>query len=332
MQSGIYQIKNNVNGKVYVGQTVNFAHRKRQHFKALKENTHYNQYLQRSFNKYGQAGFSFEVIEECLPEFLNERERYWIQAKQSEYAEKGYNAAYAVALFNHYDKHKQVNKSERTSNVAVMHTADAKLKAREGINKHWENNKEARLNVSSQRRSLDDIEIYFVKQRLAYDFMTSTKQIAYELGIDHATVTHIAQGKTYTLYYSELNQLIKTREERAKHKTDKLMIKLWCDGKPSTEIGKAVGLHYRNVITRLHKLRSKYTDRCRLNVINRAEQRCFSQVHRLKAMGYNKMQVHLLLGYGRNYISNVWNESQSKQYFTSESTRGIHKPFRLKVG
>ena len=49
LKSGIYQIKNTINGKVYVGSTIDFERRKYEHFKALKNNNHGNPKLQNAF-------------------------------------------------------------------------------------------------------------------------------------------------------------------------------------------------------------------------------------------------------------------------------------------
>jgi group I intron endonuclease len=63
MNIGIYTIKNKVNGKVYVGQSISLRKRKHDHFRALRTNTHYNTHLQSSWNKYGEDNFTFEVVE-----------------------------------------------------------------------------------------------------------------------------------------------------------------------------------------------------------------------------------------------------------------------------
>ncbi|MFD6209715.1 GIY-YIG nuclease family protein [Peribacillus sp. NPDC060253] len=81
-KSGIYQILNLKNNKVYIGQTNNLLYRRSQHFRSLKDNKHYNNYLQRAFNKFGEKLFVFEVLEYCCTEELNVRERYWIEEKK----------------------------------------------------------------------------------------------------------------------------------------------------------------------------------------------------------------------------------------------------------
>ena len=59
---GIYQIRNEVNGKKYVGKSINMFNRYKQHKRRLDNNTHFNKHLQDSYNKHGRDNFIFEVI------------------------------------------------------------------------------------------------------------------------------------------------------------------------------------------------------------------------------------------------------------------------------
>ena len=63
MNSGIYIIKNTINGKFYIGSAVNIKTRWSQHRHQLKHNKHGNRYLQRSWNKHGTENFVFEILE-----------------------------------------------------------------------------------------------------------------------------------------------------------------------------------------------------------------------------------------------------------------------------
>jgi len=59
----LYQIRNIINNKVYVGQTVVSAkHRWHQHKSDLRRNKHRSTHLQRSWNKYGASAFEFSVL------------------------------------------------------------------------------------------------------------------------------------------------------------------------------------------------------------------------------------------------------------------------------
>lgn len=63
---GIYSIRNTVNNKVYIGKTeMNFGDRWDSHKSLLKNNKHFNSYLQRAYNKYGVESFEFEIVRDC---------------------------------------------------------------------------------------------------------------------------------------------------------------------------------------------------------------------------------------------------------------------------
>ena len=90
---GIYKIINQIDGKVYIGQSVSIYKRWKEHRSVayLEHDEHYNTYLYYAIRKYGLENFSFEIIEKCTPEELNEREMYWIEYYDSFNREKGYN-------------------------------------------------------------------------------------------------------------------------------------------------------------------------------------------------------------------------------------------------
>ena len=61
--SGIYQIKNRINNKKYIGHSINITYRWYTHTSNLMENIHPNKELQEDFNKYGIDVFDFSVLE-----------------------------------------------------------------------------------------------------------------------------------------------------------------------------------------------------------------------------------------------------------------------------
>lgn len=75
---GIYKIENIINHKIYIGQSKNVYGRWKEHKKSLNSNNHVNDYLQKSWNKYGKNNFIFSIVEECLESELNDKEIYWI--------------------------------------------------------------------------------------------------------------------------------------------------------------------------------------------------------------------------------------------------------------
>lgn len=86
---GIYKITNLLNGKCYVGQSIDIEKRWAEHKSIYNHPRCSNYHIYRAFRKYGIENFSFSVIEECEQALLNEREKFWIQHHNS--FECGYN-------------------------------------------------------------------------------------------------------------------------------------------------------------------------------------------------------------------------------------------------
>lgn len=82
---GIYQITNQMNGKRYIGSTVNLLHRQRQHINSLRRQRHCNPHLQAAFDKYGEEAFAFSTLEEAKSGILIEREQYYLNTLRPEY-------------------------------------------------------------------------------------------------------------------------------------------------------------------------------------------------------------------------------------------------------
>lgn len=90
---GIYKIENQINHKIYIGQSINIEKRFNKHKSSAfnPNDKQYNNYFYSSIRKYGIKNFTFSVIEKCKRNELDERERYWIQYYNSTNPEKGYN-------------------------------------------------------------------------------------------------------------------------------------------------------------------------------------------------------------------------------------------------
>jgi group I intron endonuclease len=126
----IYWIRNLENGKIYVGSTNNRYVRWRTHRKKLRAGSHHCQHLQAAWNKYGEAAFSFEVVEKVLAESE-------LQAAEDRWLEKlfGLRECYNVgrrsgAPWRGIEKQKHPNYGRRMSE-------EQKAKLREITTRQW---------------------------------------------------------------------------------------------------------------------------------------------------------------------------------------------------
>ena len=91
MKGFIYKITNTINGKSYIGQTIqNVKERFYQHCATKCSKAVSNMAIHRAIKKYGKSNFTVEVIEEIDSTNLNDRERYWIKYYNS--YNNGYNS------------------------------------------------------------------------------------------------------------------------------------------------------------------------------------------------------------------------------------------------
>lgn len=90
----VYAIVNIVNGKLYIGSTVDFEKRKSAHKRQLRSGTHHSKHLQRAYNKYGESVFEFRILEYVdRRDQLLEREQFHIDSHKSYLRSKGYNVS-----------------------------------------------------------------------------------------------------------------------------------------------------------------------------------------------------------------------------------------------
>jgi len=92
--SGIYKIVNKINGKYYVGSSSDIHLRWKCHLKELRGGYHHNDYLQRSFNKYGEDGFEFIIIKSDVADVELLKEEQFLLDIANANKPESYNATF----------------------------------------------------------------------------------------------------------------------------------------------------------------------------------------------------------------------------------------------
>jgi group I intron endonuclease len=154
MKIGIYKITNKINGKCYIGSSLNITKRKNKHFGGLKLNIHPNKHLQSAYNKYGFENFTFEIIEETEKTNLLLKEQYYIDTLRPEYnkrliAESNLGIKFCVEARNNMSiamsgkgnnfynrKHSKETKDKmRKKKIGVKQSEETKIKRISKLNK-----------------------------------------------------------------------------------------------------------------------------------------------------------------------------------------------------
>ena len=157
--TGIYLITNKVNGKKYVGQSIDIEERWKRHIIASKKS---ELHIHRAIRKYGIDNFDFSILEECSVDKLDEREIYWISELDT--YNNGYNMTIGGKGHNLYldPKEREQKKKEVAKRSGKKYRDSHKEKRRElqrkyrknhpDYDKKWEeNHKEERNRMWSER-------------------------------------------------------------------------------------------------------------------------------------------------------------------------------------
>ncbi len=83
--SGIYQIRNTLSGKLYIGSSADIRLRWQQHFAVLRAGSSHCKYLQSAWIKYGESAFVFEIIELVGVGQVLDREQFHIDTLKPAY-------------------------------------------------------------------------------------------------------------------------------------------------------------------------------------------------------------------------------------------------------
>lgn len=223
----VYTITNTVNGKIYVGYTVDFYMRRYQHFSELRRGKHGNERLQNSVNKYGLESFIMEILWECEINELPTQEHLWCTLLNVHNSTFGYNIQPtspngAPRLMSPESK-KKSSDSQKGRKLTEEHKAKLKVARKKQIFSEESKRKRA-LAITGKKRSKEHCERqskisknmelykyaiqgrYIPIVRLSENFKVlafweSIKQAADALGINNKKIHAGLQQKTHVTGY-----------------------------------------------------------------------------------------------------------------------------------
>ena len=207
---GIYKITNTTNGKCYIGQSRDIEARWAKHLSSYKSYPEWELY--RAFKKYGIGAFSFEVIEECTIEELNEREIYWIAHFDS--FNNGYNmtlggkacngtndkVVYQYDLAGNFIKeYKSAHEAARENNIQftnICKVCRGERKTAGGFG--WSYTKTENIGPIKTKRLGDGTVLQFTKEGEFVAEYSSAKEARRQTGISDTTIGLVCKGKGKT--------------------------------------------------------------------------------------------------------------------------------------
>lgn len=268
--SCVYKITNTLNGKVYIGQTVDYRKRKVGHFSYLRRNAHRNCYLQKSFNKYGESSFKMEIIKECAVDELDKLEIYYMRKYNSIDKTLGYNMVIGGNTnksFPDYIRQK-MSRSQKGRIISEEH--------RKRIGKWHKGKTISPKDIEKANKTKKDNQIQWGEtnpnavltndnvEKLIKDMLNglTVEDVMKKYKCSRQTVYGITRNRTYKAILPNLRKkLYNLNEENKKNTLDKI-IPMYLNGNSQNKISKELGIARRtvskvlkenNINTRLYK-------------------------------------------------------------------------------
>ena len=265
---GIYSITNKINGKMYIGQTINdFEKRWGEHKRELRKNIHCNDKLQRAWNKYGEESFEFEVVHICDElDNLNRLEVYYI------YKYNSFNDGYNLTVGG--DGVEGCNEEERLKNLQLI---TQRILDKRGIS----------------IKQIENAKILLSKIDKEYSTFKAAELVSRKTCIDIETVLRIYYLNSYRNIKSELNNIIK---EKLKYiaGTDEVIDLFNNTDMTLGDICKKTNLTMGQLVYRLKKNNISYSEvnkKRQREKIKRKKEKIKSQVIELYNSGERKLSV-----------------------------------------
>lgn len=170
--AGVYIIRCKVNGRSYVGSSVDADRRIREHKRNLSSGTHPNRFLQRSWNALGEECFVFSILEQFSSpiddEELRTREQNWIDELKT-MIPGGYNLAPVAGSMLGYkfteDQIQKLRNSHNKPQVVEILSKKAKRQHEDGnlgratwSTDHAQNLREFGIANSGRMKSMNDMK------------------------------------------------------------------------------------------------------------------------------------------------------------------------------
>ncbi len=260
---GIYKITNLIDGKVYIGQTVNYNKRKKRHLSSLENGNHHNEHLQRAFDKYGRDSFKIELIKKCNIEELDKLERYYIKELDACNHDKGYNMMYGGQRYRNFTKEVRLKMSEEGKGRKFTNEHKKKISlaqkgkviSQESIDKA--NATKKKLRVHCGEKNPNALISDNVAEKIIIDLLEGIpiNDIADKYQVSNDVVYNLMYNRSYLHIMPDVREELKNRTSILQTNKIESAIKMYLQGHSQNEIAKTLNIS-RNTLRRELKTRN----------------------------------------------------------------------------
>ena len=223
MQAGVYEIRSVVDGRRYVGSSVNMARRWKEHRLRLDSGKHGNLHLQRAWKKYGSEKFEFSVLVGCHADSVLLYEQMYLDALSPEF-----NLCRVAGSCLGVKRRRESIEAMRQKRIGLRWTASTKRKISESLSGRKaptvNDATRQKQSIARKARGLGNLESLWaakrgvprteeVRQKLSKAFAKFTekqvieiralcrshkqKEVAAMYGVGQSSVSEIVRGASY---------------------------------------------------------------------------------------------------------------------------------------
>lgn len=196
----IYKIENKVNGKMYIGKTVDINRRKREHYLRASRKSGRNLAVHYAMRKYGIDNFEIDVIEKVDINNLGEKEKYWINYYNTK--DEGYNCTEGGEDFcgeSHpfYGKHHSDETKEKLRKIF-----SGKGNPMYGVSREFSEEHKNKISIANKGGNHSTsvlnkrVAIDIIKQY--YETDKSQKELANKYDVAQSIISAVLLGKHWT--------------------------------------------------------------------------------------------------------------------------------------
>lgn len=206
---GIYKISNKINGKVYIGESLDIEKRWAEHISSLDNNKHHSYKLQSDWARFGKDNFDFVIVEE-----VEKKESIYKTTMQLIYVEWKYINEYD-SINNGYNVEDTMSKILAGNKVIISKNVDKpyleNLIKHEGVTTTRAERKAIRIKISNEKK--------LVKQKLEAEKIIQDKIDIVNTGLRtrcQLSVELMEEGYTPIISTTELYTLKISNDEYLK--------------------------------------------------------------------------------------------------------------------